>query len=345
MPIELVNIFEDDAFSVASMTDAINEVETLPREIMQEGLFKEEGVRTRLIGFEHKNGVIRFAPVDKPGDPVQSTARGKGRMKYFETVRVAVKDRIRASELEFLNAFGGDKNKIVAGLQEEIAKRQTDEEGLIAQVDNTFERMFLGATDGVWVDHDGSIITDWFTEFGIARAPTIALDLANTAEGELREKVEKNITRPMKRAAKGLQFSGIGARCGEDAWDALMKNKEFREPYVQQGNATALHGETLGDTVKFAGVHWREYFGSDEGEVALAPDEIRFYPIGGQGMFKHFMSPGEGFADLGTVGRRLYSNLDWDKSSNPAWVDAWVKTYPGIFVSRPGMLRKGRSGA
>lgn len=342
---ELVNIVEDDVFSVMSMTDAINEVETLPREMHAEGLFREEGVRTRLIGFEHKDGVIRFAPVDNPGDPVQSTTRGKSRMKHFETVRVAVKDRIRASELEFLNAFGGDKNKIVTGVQEVIAKRQTDEEGLISQVDNTFERMFLGATDGVWVDHEGEIITDWFTEFGIARAPTIALDLANTAEGDLQEKIAKNIVRPMKRAAKGMPFSGIGARMGEEAWDALMKNKEFRQPYEQQGNVAMLHGDTVGDMVKFAGVQWREYFGSDEGEVALAPDEIRFYPIGGQGMFKHFMSPGEGFPNLGSVGRRLYSYLEYDKSPEQAWIDIWVKSYPGIFVSRPQMLRKARSGA
>jgi hypothetical protein len=342
---EIVNIFGDDAFSAASMTEAVNTIETLPREIMSENLFTYEPVRTRTIGFEMKNGVLRFAPVDQVGDPIKSTTRGKGRLKYFDTVRVAVKDQIRAASLEFVNQFGGDSSKIIEGVQEVITKRQTDEEGLIAQHDNTIERMYLGAIDGKWTDDQGEVIIDWFTEFGIARPPVISLALATKSEGDLRLAIESSIIRPMKRAAKGMPFSGVSARMGEEAWDLLNKNPEIREAYVQQGNVAALHGKTLGQELNFAGVTWREYFGDDNGAVALAPDEIRFYPTGGRGIFKHFLSPGEGFADLGLKGEPMYSYQELEKSSNPSFVDLFVMSYPGIFVSRPEMLRSGSSNA
>lgn len=344
MPDLITDIFTGDPFSAATLTDEVNLVETLPRELHEAGLFHPDPVHTRTIGFNCNEGVIRFAAVDRPGDPVQGSIRGKGKLRYFETVRVAEKDRIRATELEFLKGLGS-KDKMEVALASLILKRQTDPEGLMATILNTMERMYLGALSGVWLDDKGEILVDWFVEFGLAPPPTIKLDILNSKEGDLVEKIDDHVIRRMKRAAKGMPFSGVGAKCGKQVITDLKKNAEYRETLKLAGRVEDLHSSNVNRPIVFAGVEWSEYFGDDEGEVALEPDEIRFYPLGGQGMFREYRSPAEGFADLGTLGREWYSYVEMDPSTNPAWVDLFMARYPGVFVSRPQMLVHGRSGA
>ena len=47
-----IAIFEDDAFSVSSLTAAINEQEYLPGRISSLGLFREEGISTLTVQIE-----------------------------------------------------------------------------------------------------------------------------------------------------------------------------------------------------------------------------------------------------------------------------------------------------
>lgn len=343
---EIINILENDAFSIASMTNGIETAPTQPRELKNEGIFVQEPIRSEIIAIEYSAGQFQIAPLDDRGGVISSAEKQSRLIRYFATKRVARHDRIKASELGFVRQFGSDENRIVEELQKEIAKRQTGPTGLMAQCENRLELMRLGALNGLLVDHNGSVVYDFFSEFGLAAPPTVFLDIANKSEGDLRAAIESQITRPMKRKAKGRMFSQVSARCGEAAWDSLMKNKEFRERFHAAADAkmaAKLHEGTLGTEVSFAGVTWREYFGADDGtSVNLGVNDIRFYPGGESGIFKHILSPGEGFSSLGEQGKEWYTYLvnDIERPNDPRWIDLYVEQYPMIVNSDPDLVFK-----
>jgi len=341
----ILNIFDNDAFSLASMSEAIRKVEYVPRTLGNMNLFTPEPIRTRQVGIEMKDNGINLIPLSRAGEPLHEKTFGKAKIVTFDTYRVAESTTIRADELAFLRQFGTD-DQMIAAAQEEIAARQVGPGGLIDDIDLTLEHMRLGCLMGQLIDHDGSVVEDFYNAFGIALPAEIMLDLANTAEGNLRMKIEQNIIRPMRRNAKGARFSQVLAFCGDEAWDKLMANPEVRQSYVVQQAGEALRAPTLDSTLQFAGVTWTNYVGTDDNTtVALEADEIRFFPGGaGNTVFRHVMSPGETFADLGSRGQPLYSRMIIDRDRD-SWVKPEVLTYPTFLNTRPEMMRRGRSGA
>lgn len=348
---EIINILENDAFSMATMSAAILTAPTQPRELGSEGTFVQMPIRTETISIEYRNGTLQIAPLDDRGAPMSSRTEDQRLMRYFKTKRVARHARMTANDLGFVRQFGDNQALIVEEMQKEIARLQTGPTGLISQVENRLELMRLGALKGLIVDHNGSVVYDFFSEFGIAQPPTVFLNIANKSEGELRAAIESQVTRPMRRKAKGRFFSRVNARVGEAAWDALMANAEFRKRYEAAGDAVSaakLHESTLGIEVQFAGVYWREYFGADDGSsVNLSPTEIRFYPGGESGIFQHVLAPGETFSDLGKVGQEYYSYIvpDSEMRDNPRWLDLYVAQYPMLINTAPDLVIPASSAA
>lgn len=340
---EILNIFENDAFSLASMSEGISKVDTVPDQLGRAGIFMPDPIRTNLMAFEIYNGTVTPVPVTRRGDPMPKRQDGTRKKVHFETVRVAEQDVIRADELAFVTMINDPEQKIRA-VQQEIARRQAGPDGLMGRCETTLELMRLGAISGKLLDHAGNTLYDFFSELEETEAAVLYLDIANTLEGEIRSKIENNVVRHMRRNAKGARFTGIGAICGEQAWDKLMASKEFRERYKATEDAKALHEATVGTTVNFAGVEWEEYFGTDDNStVALAADEIRFFPKGGN-VYRHVLSPGETFGDLGTLGQPWYSRVIPDRDRD-THVTLEMMTYPLFVNTRPGMIRKGSSNA
>lgn len=310
---ELVNILENDAFSMASMTQAIETAPTQPRELKELGIFVQDPIRTETAVIEFKEGRLEIAPLDERGDTYSSSSDEPRKLRYFKTKRVARHKRLTASDLAFVRQFGDNEAMIIAELQKEIAKWQTGPGGLMDQCENRLELMRLGALNGLLLDHNGNTVYDFYAEFGISKPPTVFLDIANTSEFQLRKKIESQITRPMRRKAKGRYIGEVRALCGEAAWDTLMANAEFNKRYEAAADAKMagkLAEATLGTEVSFAGVTWKEYFGADDGtSINLGAEEIKFFPGKGSNIFRHVLSPGETFDDLAQQGKEWYSYL------------------------------------
>lgn len=344
---EFMNIFKDDAFSLASMSSAIERVPTNPGRLGQLNLFTPNPIRTAVFGVEERKGVLRLIQTTKRGQPVAESTVEKRKMRYFETVRLAEKDTILASELQFVRAF--DTIDQVKELQTEMARRMAGPTGLVADLDYTREYHRLGAIQGKVMDADGtSVIYDFYSEFGIAEAPEIAFDLSNAAPaaGALRKLVQQKVIRPMRQIAQGARYSGINALCSPEFFDALISHTEVRETYLNQQEASDLREGYDLKAFNFAGVIWEEYVGDDTNtEVALAAEKVRFVPGGaGNGIFEVAYSPGERFADIGQLGKESYAHVIPDKDRD-SFVDLEIFTYPLYMCKRPDMLLKGRAGS
>jgi hypothetical protein len=338
----LLNIFQDDAFSLASMTNGLSKVEYVPNQIGALKLFRPMPIRTAVAAIEIRQGTMKLIQTTKRGQTSESRdKRQKGRMEYFETRKIAVDSRITADDLQFMRAFGTEDQ--IKQLQQEIVQRQTGPGGLLDDVNLTFESMKLSALRGKLLDADGTLLYDYFAKMGVAEPSVVNFSFATLTEGKLREYITNNITLHMEKNAKGARYSQIHCLCGENVMNELHKNTEFTRTFLNQQAAAELRGDYLNQKTLFGGVIWERYRGTDDGTtVHVGPDNMIFFP-GGQDntVYSHIMSPGEKFSQVGQLGQEMYSWLEWDKNEDPAWVDPHVAAYPLMLNQRPEMSRLG----
>ncbi len=342
----LLNIFENDAFSLASMTDAINKVEYVPNRLGALGLFRPSPIRTKIAALDVRAGQINLVQTSQRGEAIESRdKRRKAQMKHFETSRLALHDRITADDLAFLRQFGTEDQ--IKSLATEIALRQggNGNNGLIDDIDLTKEHMRLGALRGKVLDADGSLIYDYYAAMGVSEPSAININLTTLKEGNLRAYIASNIVRYMRRNRKGARFEGVTALCGAEAFDKLNKNPEYYDTFKSQQEASELRNSYMGESVSFAGCDWEEYQGTDDNsELALGDNEIVFVPNGETNtVFKQIMSPGEKFSHVGQLGQDMYSWLKPEADPDPSYVDVNVASYLLMLNTRPEMTRIGNA--
>lgn len=334
-----IDIFNDNAFSMVELTAALEDVEYKPQWLGSIGLFQEESRRTSTVWIENRDQVLTLVPVTPRGAPLPQLTVGKRKGRNFESVRVAKGDRINASEIANVRAFGTDTELLQ--MQEEVTTRQTM---IRDDLELTHEHMRLGAIQGKLLDADGSELYNWYDEFGIAEAAELVFNFATLIDGAFREKCAQ-IIRDMTRAAKGswTPQTQVYALAGDQFYDALIKNKEVRDTYIGWAAAKDLQVASYWEPFQFGSINWVNYRGTDDGsKVAVAPDKVRFFPVGARGAFLRINTPGEFFDTINLPGKPFYGLTVPDRDRN-AWVDVETYSYPLYIATRPGMLRKGRA--
>ena len=108
MPLTL-DIFNDDAFGVASLTAAINnppEGQYVPT--LLDSLFEEEGITTTSVMIERDGDALALVPASERGAPGDVTVGSKRDMIPFSTLHLATTGAIKADEVQGVRAFGSE---------------------------------------------------------------------------------------------------------------------------------------------------------------------------------------------------------------------------------------------
>ena len=341
----LLNIFRGDAFSTIEMTAAVERVPFLPAGLGSLNIFEDQPIRTTALAVEERNGVLVVIPTSERGSPLTQRKTEKRKMRYFETPRLAHGDTIYASELQNIREFG--QETVPMQVQAEVARRVAGPTGLTSNMEYTWERHRLGAVQGILLDADGSVLYNWYDEFGVAQATEIAFDLKGaTTEGTLRKKCAQ-VVRQMARASQGAWTPNtrVQAIVGDAFWDDLVSHPDVVKTYTNWNAAVELRGGTAFQSMPFGEIDWLNYRGSDDNStIAVDPDKVRFFPVGAPGVFKRALAPGESFAWVNTPGKPIYVQMVFDKD-NDAWVRAETYSYPLHICTRPEMLQRGKRGA
>src|SRR5690554_8049522 len=103
-----MDIFNSDAFSMVSLTEALNQQEFQPSFLRTRGIFTPKRVRTETVAIESKEGVLSLIQTSPRGAPPEAASKGRRSIRDFRTVRIAKSDRITASELAGIRAFGSE---------------------------------------------------------------------------------------------------------------------------------------------------------------------------------------------------------------------------------------------
>lgn len=342
----MLDIFKNDAFSVTSLTDAINEIKYRPSRLGQLGLFNSTSVTTTSIAVERVGDTIQLVPPTPRGGP--GTVRDTNK-RSITSVLVPHFERdwsVIADEVQNVRAYGQETQ--LATVQGIVAQKIAEN---IADLDLTDEYSRMGAIKGIVTYADGQTL-NLFTAFGVTPPTEIDFDLDNAspAPGALRKKCAA-VIRAVRKAVGGTSFNYVHAMVGDTFFDQLLSHPEVIGTYLGWGEARILRESYIGKnrsenpTFEFGGIVWENYGAIDDtGDGALigiAPTEARFFPVGVQNLFRTYYAPADYVETVNTLGKRLYAK-QWDMP-NGKGVNGETQTNVLHLCTRPGALQRAKN--
>lgn len=331
-----MNVFQQDAFSAISLTDAVRKSQTIPGLIGSLGLFTPKPVRTRTVAVEVKGNTLNIIQTSEAGAPRTRRANNKGDIRDLRVRRIEESSTITAEQLQGIRAFGSETE--LKTLQMEVAERQ---QNCIDDLSATVERLRLSCINGIVLDADDSTIYDYYSTFGISQGAEI--DFNWSARTKCKQYVANNVTRPIVRALGGVAAPGmrIVALCGDDFFDDMQENGEYRDAFKNTQNASKLLESTVFEAVDAWGVTWINYRGTDDNsKVAVGVDKVKFFPVGVRGLFQEAFAPAPTFSLVNTMGREWYSRIVVDKDRDE-WADVEIESHRLPICTRPDALLQG----
>ena len=104
----LLDIFNDDAFSLTSLTATLNDQPYKPGRIGELGLFKESGINTTTAMVESRNGELILLPTSERGAPAPQAKWRKRQVRSFVIPHIPYDSTIVADEVRNVRAFGSE---------------------------------------------------------------------------------------------------------------------------------------------------------------------------------------------------------------------------------------------
>lgn len=336
----MLDIFSDDAFSVTRLTDAINDISFVPGRIGQMGLFEVESVDTTTIAIEKQGDLLVLVPPTPRGGPGTTIDKEKRSIRSLVVPHFEINDAVYAEEVQNVRAFGQER-ALMTVMQKVAQRMRTHVNSFIA----TEEFARLGAVKGVVTYADGSTL-NLFNEFDVQQEQEIAFDLANKKEGALRAACA-GVIRKIADKLGGIPFSGVHAFCGDEFFDALIKNPEVRESYLNWQAAQELRtsyvsaGQSYG-AFPFGGIMWENYRGKVGGTGFIEGSKCHIFPVGVPGLFKTVYAPADYEETVNTMGQRLYARQYPMQNGKGRHLDTQMNALH--YCTRPQVLLKGKAG-
>lgn len=303
----MLNIFDNDAFGVVPLTDAINKLKFVPSRIGSMGLFNEGGVVTTSIAIEERDGILTLVAPTPRGGPGITIDKTKRTMRNVSVPHFEINDAIMAEEVQGVRAWGSETE--METVQGKVMERGAIHSQSMAA---TQEYSRIGAVKGVVTYADATEL-DLFSLFGVSQIAEQDFDLdnANPASGALRKKCAA-VIRLMAKELDGIAFSGLYALCGDQFFDDLIAHPEVRETYLQTQSAAELRqayisgGQSYG-SFNFGGITWENYRGYVGNTTFVNTDKCHLFPMGVPGLFRTYFAPADYEETVNTMGKRLYA--------------------------------------
>ncbi|NHC62184.1 major capsid protein [Paenalcaligenes suwonensis] len=297
-----IEIFDDEAFSVISLTAAIQETEHVPGRIAELGLFDEKGITSTIAKIEYDGTRLMLVPA-KPRGGVGTPTVLKGRRSItVETVHLPLTATMMADEIQGIRAFGSMSELEVA--QRRLNQYLTTHR---QSLDLTHEWQRVGAINGLILDADGtSVLEDVYDRFGIEKTKFhMQLDKATTFARTQSE----NVLDLISDALNGMPVRKARALCGKKYWEDLINHKSVRETYLNTTQAAELRGHTA-DEFELGGVIYERYRGSLNKVPFIPDEEARAFPVGIPDFFITRFAPADYMEVANSEGVPFYSKLE-----------------------------------
>lgn len=297
-----IEIFNDDAFSVSSLTAAINEQEYLPGRISSLGLFQEEGITTLTVQIEKDGDTLALVPAGERGTSGLVVSGSKRNLIPFNTVHLPQRFAIKADEIQGIRAFG-TRSELQA-VQDVVNKRLGKAR---RQLDATHEFQRMGALNGQILDADGkTVLLDIYKTFGVTRKK-MSMGL-NNPDTEFRVKCGEALDLQEEQLGS-ITSSGSRAFCGKNFWNQLLMNVKVKETFLNTQQAAALRGDAR-ESFEFGGIVWERYRGKIAGVSFVHDDKALLIPEGVPDLYISVFAPADYMETVNTEGVPYYSKIE-----------------------------------
>jgi hypothetical protein len=350
MSVNILNIFNQDAFGVVSLTDAVNDITTQYGRLGAMGLFLNEGINTRTVAVDFDPISNQLLPQSQWGGPGVANKTKLASTHSYNLPHFPVNDQILASDLQSRRRPGSDA---VQDAQYALGKRMTE---MRIKLDQTLEWMRLGVLrNGQVKDGAGNLILDIYADFGISQASTSFV--LGTATTDVMGKIA-GVKRTMLQALRGDLMSQFVAMCSDTFYDALVSHANVKVAFTYfQNNGQNLSEDYSGTSAapnasglvntgvkgfSFGGVTWVNYTGSvtdstGASQLLIDAGSAYLFPTGTR-VFKNFFAPADYMETVNTEGLPFYAKqryLDYDKG-----IEIECQSNPLPICLKPAVIQK-----
>src|SRR5512132_3935173 len=264
-----LDIFSGHAFTMVSLTDAINKMPYVPGRIGQLGLFREQGVSTTSVMIEEREGSLNLVETTARGAPAIQNTTNKRKARSLVVPHIALEDTILADEVQNVRAFGSES--MLEGVQA-VVNQRLDE--MATKMDATLEHLRIGAIKGQILDADGSAVIY-----------------------DVRRKIEDELG--------AAPYDHIHAICGADFFDDLITHPEITTAYDRYLDGAFLRQGQARGSFEYSGIVFEEYRGRVGTVDFTDASKAYFFPVGVSGLFRQYNAPADFVETANTIGLPL----------------------------------------
>lgn len=336
------NPFHNPAFSMASMTAAINLIPNRYGRMEELNLFPPKPVRTRQIIVEEQNGVLNLLPTLPPGSPGTVGTRAKRKVRSFVIPHIPHDDVVLPEEVQGLRAFGSETEmESIAGVMARHLQTMRNKHAI------TLEHLRMGALKGVILDADGSVIYDLYREFEITRKE-INFKLGKTVNNEWVSSDTEvrnlcvEVLGYLEQSLLGEYMNGVHCLCSPEFFAALISHNKVKEAYANYQQGVMLINDVRAGFT-FGGITFSEYRGqaTDAHGITrrfIAAGEAHCFPLGTIDTFGTYFAPADFNETANTLGQTIYAKQEPRKFDRGT--DLHTQSNPLPMCHRPGVLVK-----
>lgn len=290
----------EKAFSLTSLTAAINSLPFKPSRIGQLGWFEEMGIAQTTAKVEQLNGSIGLVSTAPRGAVGEVVIGDKRKELTFSVPHIPALAGLDADELQNVRAFGSENmlDSVSAARDRLLAK-------LRSNLELTIEAHRIGALKGLILDKDGSTLQNLFTAFGGSQQ-TQAMGFSTSATSKTRE-TNTIVLEKIEDALGGSPFTGVRVLCSSGFWKALIEDKDVKETYLNTMMASALRQDPRMEFTHM-GITYERYRGTSTVKI---DDNVAYaVPEGVPGLFITRYAPANYIETVNTQGLPMYAKAE-----------------------------------
>lgn len=337
----MLDIFNNNAFSVVELSQAINIVPNKYGRLQEMNLMPGKPVRTTTIYIENNNGVLTLLPSKPRGADGSKGANGKRTLLSFVVPHFPHEDVIKAEDVQGVRSFGTEDQ--MQTVQDVVNDKLIT---MRSKHDITLEFLRMGALNGLILDADGSTLYNLYTEFGITEE-VVNFDFAGVpnVEGSCR-----SVLRHIEDNLLGDVMTGVNALVSPEFFDSLTADTAVKDAYKYHASTADPLRQDPRKGFFHQGIMFEEYRGqasysATDGTTVtrkfIAAGEARFFPVGTHNTYQTNFAPADFMESVNTLGMEVYAKQERMKFDRG--IDLHTQSNPLPMCARPAVQVKGTS--
>ncbi|MCF1502915.1 major capsid protein [Afifella sp. H1R] len=337
----IADIFADEAFSAATLTEAINIVPNDYGRLRELNLFPKEPIATTSVAVEYANGTLNLLPTRERGAPSSLGMPEKRNARSFGTFHIPHDDLVRADDVQNILARVGSDG-VLEAVQTLVNRKQITMRRKHAI---TLEHMRMGALRGNILDSDGSSLLNLFTEFGVTQK---SVDFVlGTATTDVKAKA-REVVSYMEDNLEGEVMSSVHVLASPEWFEKFIGHSKVEEIYKYYDGTNNPLRQDVRRGFPFHGLTIEEYRGSaqylqEDGTYAtrrfIPAGEAIAFPLGTMDVFRTYFAPADFIDTVNSLGEQIYARQAVDPEFQ-RWVKLHSQSNPLPLVKRPKLLVK-----